>query len=213
MAVHVAEAADVHENVEAQGGAGVEGAEGFVVAAAVAQAQLDDLVDAGFGQSGDQVADLPVGVVAGGVEQRRGQLDFKGFGAFDQVDHAELAGWASRRDFGGGLGQFGLRFDAGRDWAAAYLTSVGAVRTSRVKRLRGLPRRSAGIRACRASSTNAAAAWALTFQAGPVAASRSLRPRSRTSAAGWESRRETWVSRVRALTIWPSEVLVASGSR
>ena len=36
VAVHVAEAADVHEDVEAQGGSGVEGAERFVVAAAVA---------------------------------------------------------------------------------------------------------------------------------------------------------------------------------
>ena len=57
------------------------------------------------------------------------------------------------------------------------------------------------------------AAWAFTFQAGPVAASRSLSPRSRTSATGWESRRETCVSRVRALTIWPSEVLVAKGQQ
>ncbi len=38
MAVHVAEAADVHENVEAQGGSGVEGAQGLVVLAAMAQA-------------------------------------------------------------------------------------------------------------------------------------------------------------------------------
>ena len=37
MAVHVAEAADVHEDVEAQRGAGVKGAERFVVAAAVLQ--------------------------------------------------------------------------------------------------------------------------------------------------------------------------------
>jgi hypothetical protein len=50
MAVHVAEAADVHEDVEPEGGSGVEGAEGFVVAAAVAQAELDDLGDAGGGE-------------------------------------------------------------------------------------------------------------------------------------------------------------------
>ena len=87
MAVHVAEAADVHENVKAQSGSGVEGAQGFVVLAAMAQAQLDDFGDAGFGQRGDQVANLAVGVVAGGVEQRRGQFDFEGFGALDQIDH------------------------------------------------------------------------------------------------------------------------------
>ena len=38
MAVHVAEAANVHEDVKAEGGSGVEGAEGFVVGAAMAQA-------------------------------------------------------------------------------------------------------------------------------------------------------------------------------
>ena len=86
MAVHVAEAADVHEDVEAQSGAGVEGAEGFVVLAAMAQAQLDDLRNCGRRKPGDKIANLAVGVVAGGVEQRGGQLDFEGFGALDQID-------------------------------------------------------------------------------------------------------------------------------
>ena len=61
--------------------------------------------------------------------------------------------------------------------------------------------------------TNAAPAGAFTFHAGPVAASRSLPPSSRTSAMGCESSRETCVSSVRAFTICPSDVLVASGSR
>ena len=39
MAVHVAEAADIHENVEAESGPGVEGAERLVVLAAMAQAR------------------------------------------------------------------------------------------------------------------------------------------------------------------------------
>ncbi len=86
MAVHVAEAADVHEDVEAESGAGVEGAESFVVPAAVPQAQLDDLGDAGGGQGRDEIANLAVGVVAGGVEQRGGELDFEGFGALDEID-------------------------------------------------------------------------------------------------------------------------------
>jgi hypothetical protein len=53
----------------------------------------------------------------------------------------------------------------------------------------------------------------LTFHAGPVAASRSFEAQVADLGDGVESRRETWVSSVRALTIWPSEVLVASGSR
>jgi hypothetical protein len=51
MAMHVAEAADVHEDVEAQSGAGVKGAQGFVVLAAMAQAQLYDLRTRGSGSA------------------------------------------------------------------------------------------------------------------------------------------------------------------
>ena len=50
MAVHVAEAADVHEDVKAEGGAGVKGAESFVVLAAMAKAQVDDFGDARGGK-------------------------------------------------------------------------------------------------------------------------------------------------------------------
>jgi hypothetical protein len=41
--MHVSKPADVHKDVEAERGPGVEGSEGFVVAAAVAQTQLNDL--------------------------------------------------------------------------------------------------------------------------------------------------------------------------
>ena len=99
VAVHVAEAADVHEDVEAEGRSGVEGAEGFVVLAAVAQAELDDLGDVGGGEAGDEVADLAVGVVAGPVDQRGGQFDFEGFGALDEVDDGALGRWAGLRGF------------------------------------------------------------------------------------------------------------------
>ena len=43
VAMHVSKPADVHKDVEAERGPGVEGSEGFVVAAAVAQTQLNDL--------------------------------------------------------------------------------------------------------------------------------------------------------------------------
>ncbi len=64
----------------------MEGAQGFVVAATVTQAEVDDLGNAGFREGGDQVANLAVGVVADGVEQRGRQLDFERFGAFNQID-------------------------------------------------------------------------------------------------------------------------------
>ena len=93
VAVHVAEAADVHEDVEAEGGAGVEGAEGFVVVAAVAQAEFDDLRDSGAWKGGDYVADLTVGMMAGPVEQGGGEFDFERFGAFDEIDQLDAALW------------------------------------------------------------------------------------------------------------------------
>ena len=52
VAVHVAKSANVHEDVEAEGGAGVEDAESFVVLAAVAQADFDDFGDAGGWEAG-----------------------------------------------------------------------------------------------------------------------------------------------------------------
>ena len=48
---------------------------------------------------------------------------------------------------------------------------------------------------------------------GAAAAALSLSPRLRISANSLASSREIWFSSVRALTICPSEVLVASGSR
>ncbi len=97
MAVEVAEAADVHEEIEAEGGAGVEGAEGLVVGAAVLEAERDDLRNLRGREAGEEVADLAVGVVAGGVEERGGELDFEGFGALDEIDERGGGGGMSPR--------------------------------------------------------------------------------------------------------------------
>ena len=86
MAVEVAEAADVHENVEAQRGAGMKGAERFVVPAAVLQAELDDFGVRAAGRPATRVAELAVGVAADGIKERRGELDFERFGALDEID-------------------------------------------------------------------------------------------------------------------------------
>src|ERR1035441_1080762 len=95
--------------------------------------------------------------------------------------------------------------------AEAYLTRVGAVLTWRT---RASARRAwkssrpagSGIENEAASSSNTRADSWLTFQAGSVAADLRRSPSERTSANGLESRRAIWFSRVRALTIWPSEV-------
>ena len=80
----------------------------FVVSAAMAQTQLDDLGDARLGETGDQVPDLPVGVVRGGIEKRGGKFDFKRFSPLDQIDQRSFRNGLVREDFGGGLGEFGL---------------------------------------------------------------------------------------------------------
>ena len=63
------------------------------------------------GKRGDEVADLAVGVVAGGVEERGGELDFEGFGALDEIDERRGGGMARlAEEFGGGLGELGAGF-------------------------------------------------------------------------------------------------------
>ena len=60
MTVHIAEAADIHQDVEAQSLTGGELAQQLVVAPAMARAERDDLVAARRIQSGDGACDLAV---------------------------------------------------------------------------------------------------------------------------------------------------------
>src|ERR1017187_6389195 len=80
MAVHVAEAADVHEDVELEALAGGEGTGELVVAAAMPCAEGDEFGDAGGGEGGDGALELAPGVVALGVEETGGQFDRGGAG-------------------------------------------------------------------------------------------------------------------------------------
>ncbi len=89
----------------------MEGAECLVVLAAMAQAELDDLGDASGGKPGDEVANLAVGVVAGGVKERGGELDFEGLGALDEIDERRSGDGEVAEELGGGLGEFGLGLD------------------------------------------------------------------------------------------------------
>ena len=75
------------------------------------EAQFDDLGDAGLGERGDQVADLAVGVVGGGVKERGGQFDFEGFSALDEVDYGGVGDGDLGEESGGGLGEIGLGLD------------------------------------------------------------------------------------------------------
>ena len=72
MAVHVAEAANVHEDVEAELLAGRKGTRQFVVAAAMAQAKVDDLAAARLAGRFDRLAKLAVRIMAMAVKERCG---------------------------------------------------------------------------------------------------------------------------------------------
>jgi hypothetical protein len=66
--------------------------------AAVAYTQLDDLRDLRAWKTGEQVADLTVGVVTRGVKKCRGQFHFKGLGALDQIHQWRLGdGYPSKQ--------------------------------------------------------------------------------------------------------------------
>src|SRR5260370_27506528 len=62
MAVHIAEAADIHQNVEAELLPGAEGAKHFVVASAMAQACVKDFLAASLGTAGLAAPNLAVGI-------------------------------------------------------------------------------------------------------------------------------------------------------
>ena len=80
MAVHVAEAADVHEDVEAELLSGGELPRQLIVLSAMAQAEVDDFASAGLACGFHGLANLPVGIVALAVDERGGELDFQRIG-------------------------------------------------------------------------------------------------------------------------------------
>ena len=108
MAMHVAEAADVHEDVEAELLASGERAREFVVLAAMAEAEVDDFVASLFADALDRLANLLVAVVTVAVDQGCSEFDLEGIG-IEQIDQrrrlksaalcisSAAACWSSRR--------------------------------------------------------------------------------------------------------------------
>ena len=109
MAVHVAEAANVHQDVKAEGGAGVKGAQGIVMAAAVAEAQLDDFGNARGGEC--RRPDRESGGRGGGWPSkgawRPARLQEIRCARRGPLRGAEFDGNV-RKNFRGGLREFGL---------------------------------------------------------------------------------------------------------
>ena len=171
MAVHVAEAADVHEDVEAEGGSGMEGAERFVMLAAMAEAELDDLGDCGRLEA--RRRGRGSGGRGGGWRSRAAwrPARLRGSRCARPGPPRALGDRHVAEQLGGGLREFGLGLDR-------VVVGLGVFdQGGRGADLAGEELAASAARAGSAAaslSTKAAAAWALTFQAGPVAASRSF---------------------------------------
>ncbi len=58
-----------------------------------------------------EVANLAVGVVADGIEERRGKLDFERFGALDQIHQGRRRNGQVLEQLCGRWREFGLGFD------------------------------------------------------------------------------------------------------
>ena len=74
VAVHVAEAADIHEYVETELLPGAEGPQHLVMLAPVAQAAIDNLLPQFLAGSANRLSDLAVRIMAVLVKQRGRQL-------------------------------------------------------------------------------------------------------------------------------------------
>ena len=64
VTVHVAEAPDIHQNVEAELLAGAEGPEHFVMLSSMAQSGCDDFTTTGLANSLNRSPNLAVGIMA-----------------------------------------------------------------------------------------------------------------------------------------------------
>ena len=77
MAMHVAKTADIHQNVEAQSVAGIEGARQLIVLAAMPQAEIDEFLAPAGRKRGCAIANLAVGIMGVLIQQRGGQFHFQ----------------------------------------------------------------------------------------------------------------------------------------
>src|SRR5437764_3434285 len=86
VAMHVAEAAQVHDNIEAQALPGSEGTQHFIMASAMPKAKVDDLAPARLLQRFNFPPQLTIRIQALLVEQCSRQLHFKWFVFVEQIN-------------------------------------------------------------------------------------------------------------------------------
>ena len=115
VAVHVAEGADIHENVEAEFLAAAIGARDFVVASAMTQPQVDDLSALGGSHALNHAANLPIGMVQALIKESCRQLNLERF-VFQQINKRSGIDSSGAEYLGGGSSQLA---------AALQLVNIG----------------------------------------------------------------------------------------
>ena len=210
MAMHVAEAADVHQNVEAELLPGTESAQHLIMPAAMAQAQVNNLAPDCLSRRLHRLANLPVRIMAVLINQRRRQLDFQRL-LFQKIDHRRRRDRQISHQFRRDLPQFAPGFDfigirigilhqRRRDSHFAQQFLLRTRRPTPAKPRESLPPIPATIPDSRCMP----------------AISPPLQQFAQTAALLYAYARadaKPAISRVRALTISPSEVFAASGNR
>jgi hypothetical protein len=110
MAVHVAKAADVHQDIEPELLSRAERAQQFVVLAPVAQSKIDDFAAASVARGFDRLPKLAVRIMAVLVEQGGRQFDFKRV-RVKQIDRRRRFKRSGLHQIGGRLPEFAARLD------------------------------------------------------------------------------------------------------
>jgi hypothetical protein len=75
--VHIAKAAHIHQDVEAELLSGAKRAQHFVVLAAVPQSKINDLAPNTFSRTLDGLPNLSIRIMAVFIDQRGGELNFE----------------------------------------------------------------------------------------------------------------------------------------
>ena len=109
--MHVAEAANVHQDVEAEFLSAAVGARDLVEPAAMAQSQIDDLAALRVAHARDHFANLPIGVMRVLIEQRGGEFDVQRL-VIQQVHQRRRLDRLVRQQLGGSRGQRPVAFRA-----------------------------------------------------------------------------------------------------
>ncbi len=88
--MHIAKAANIHQNVEAQPLPCRELAQQLIMPPAMPQPQVDNLIPPRLRQRSNMVPNLPEGIMASPIKQRRRNLHLQRFPTLHQIHHRRI---------------------------------------------------------------------------------------------------------------------------